>query len=81
MYQPVERLLDSSYTIQDYLRDELRAIARELSDQDAVELRAVGKEPVKPRIGMLAYADGLGWNPGGGAGLYVFKATGWTFVA
>jgi hypothetical protein len=29
-------------------------------------------EPAKPRLGMVVYADGSDWNPGYGAGLYVY---------
>lgn len=34
--------------------------------------------PDKPREGMLVNADGTDWNPGGGAGLYVYVAAAWT---
>src|SRR5262245_49002193 len=77
VYQPVERLLDSSYTIQDYLRDELRAIAREMSDMTALELRTTGAPPVRPRDGMIVSADGVGWNPGSGAGIYGYVNGAW----
>ena len=30
--------------------------------------------PVKPREGMLVYADGVNWNPGSGAGSCLAKA-------
>lgn len=30
--------------------------------------------------GMLAYADGTSWNPGSGAGLYLYKAGAWQFI-
>lgn len=37
--------------------------------------------PTNPAIGMVVYANGTGWNPGNGAGLYLFKAGGWVFIA
>lgn len=34
--------------------------------------------PSKPRDGMIRYADGVSWNPGLGAGLYLYReGTGW----
>ena len=33
--------------------------------------------PVKPREGLLVYADGTDWNPGSGAGYYVYYAGAW----
>ena len=33
--------------------------------------------PTKPREGMLVYADGTDWNPGSGAGYYVYYAGAW----
>jgi hypothetical protein len=37
------------------------------------QFRDYGKyEPPDPRIGLEAYADGINWNPGNGAGNYVY---------
>lgn len=38
-------------------------------------LRAV--EPEKPRDGMVTGADGDNWDPGAGAGYYVYYASQW----
>lgn len=36
-------------------------------------------EPDKPRDGMVRYADGTNWNPGGGgAGIYWYNGSTWT---
>ncbi len=32
--------------------------------------------PLRPRIGMVAYADGTVWNPGAGEGHYEFRSDG-----
>lgn len=32
------------------------------------------REPLRPRAGVVAYADGVTWNPGSGEGLYVYKS-------
>lgn len=39
-------------------------------------------EPAKPRVGLVAYADGTDWDPDsggahGGEGLYVYTSAGW----
>jgi len=36
--------------------------------------------PTKPREGMFVNADGTTWNPGAGAGIYVYHATVWKKV-
>lgn len=35
------------------------------------------EEPSKPKEGMLRYADGTEWDPGSGAGLYVYDGAKW----
>lgn len=36
--------------------------------------------PTKPRDGMLRNADGVQWDPGGGAGLYRYGGGTWNFL-
>lgn len=37
------------------------------------------QEP-RPEEGLLAIADGTSWNPGAGAGLYIYLNSAWTFI-
>ena len=37
-------------------------------------------EPSKPRQGMVRYADGTTWNPGSGAGMYLYNGATWNFL-
>jgi len=54
-----------------YLEDELQRIASNaIDDVQSVETRPAHIAPLRPRTGMLAYADGTDWNPGAGEGLY-----------
>jgi hypothetical protein len=70
----VETLAD----LQSWVADELEAIAAEFQGEViVVELRQNGQEPKKPREGMLASADGVGWNPGAGKGVYEYKSGAW----
>jgi hypothetical protein len=36
--------------------------------------------PATPQIGLLAYADGVAWNPGSGEGYYRWTGTAWKYV-
>lgn len=45
-------------------------------EQDYSFLRELNVEPDKPRDGMIIRADGSNWNPGYGAGLYLYNS-GW----
>lgn len=38
-------------------------------------------EPPKPQVGQVVYADGTNFDPSSGEGLYVYKSTGWAFIA
>jgi len=64
-------------SLRQYLDRELKAIAKEMAETNALDLRQVGQAPKKPRAGMIASADGVGWNPGAGAGAYEFKGGIW----
>jgi len=43
---------------------------------DGVTLLPLDTEPSYKFQGMLVFADGSSWNPGGGAGLYVYMGSG-----
>lgn len=62
-----------------FLRDELNNIARS-TVTDTVQLRPQSVAPSKPRDGLLVEADGTNWNPGSGAGLYIYRAGAWVFL-
>lgn len=36
--------------------------------------------PDRPRDGDIRYADGTTWNPGAGAGVYIYKGTAWVLL-
>jgi len=78
-YQPTP--FKGEYTpenIEMYLQRELEAISRSLMEMEEVELRPVFAAPPKPREGMIVFADGTKWNPGGGKGVYVYSAGAWS---
>jgi hypothetical protein len=51
---------------------ELQAIEQEFSGLQVVPLEPVFRAPVRPREGMIIYADGTNYNPGSGEGPYVY---------
>lgn len=60
-----------------WLVQELRSISSEFSETTALDLRLVGREPLRPREGMIVAANGTTWDPGGGKGIYAFLGTAW----
>lgn len=65
-----------------YVGEEFRRLQEGLATpQDYAFLRTLHVAPARPREGMLAIADGTNWNPGSGAGLYIFRSGAWALVA
>jgi hypothetical protein len=65
---------------------ELRELAQEvdrelekiqLGIEEASRLPVAYREPEKPRDGQIVEADGSSWDPGGGAGTYVYRSGSW----
>lgn len=65
----------------EYLARETLRIESQANEFDTAKFDVLNNEPDRPRIGMIAYADGTNWDPGGGVGLYVYKSGGWTLIA
>ena len=61
-----------------YVTDELNKIAAQLQEFNLIRLQVLYAAPVRPRNGMVAYADGTTWNPGSGEGPYAYIAGSWT---
>lgn len=64
------------------LRNELNqmfnAIAREQAQQsEYLALKTLYGEPKRLLDGMIVKADGTTWNPGSGAGVYVYRGAAW----
>lgn len=61
-----------------YLEKELNEIAKEFKLlREGRGLRPRHTTPTKPRDGQLAVADGTDWDPGSGAGLYLYQSGSW----
>jgi hypothetical protein len=42
-----------------------------------VMLAPLYAEPLRPRDGMVVFADGTAWNPGSGRGVYLYSSGAW----
>ena len=67
---------EEAQTLASYVDDQLGKIMQSLVEQNEVELRPSTRAPLKPREGMIVYADGTHWDPGAGKGAYVYKGGG-----
>lgn len=45
---------------------------------DSITHNSLSSEPTSPVTGMVVWADGSSWNPGSGAGLYVYTGSAWS---
>lgn len=65
-----------------YLREQfeqLSAVPTRLN-ASSVKLRVLHAAPIRPRQGVIVYADGTDWNPGSGEGVYRHNGTSWVFL-
>lgn len=60
-----------------WLYEELGRISAEMNKPARMEYEVLSIEPEKPQEGTVAFADGSGWNPGAGAGLYEYRSGAW----
>lgn len=63
--------------LSNYVQRELLEVAR--SFEEVTEFRLVKRHvpPKKLKEGLIALADGTNWDPGSGAGLYIYWAGDW----
>lgn len=60
------------------LQERLQTLENDLEQiRDGRAFPVRGVAPAKPVNGMLVQADGVGWNPGAGAGYYERKGGAW----
>ena len=76
---PLALDLASLQNFANWIEQEFGAVAREGSETVTLELRVSYREPVRPRDGMIVFADGTSWNPGSGRGAYIYDG-GWNLV-
>jgi hypothetical protein len=60
-----------------YVNDNMRRISDALLNLEEPLVPSYTSQPDNPQEGSLAIADGTGWNPGSGAGTYIYRAGQW----
>lgn len=63
-----------------WLAEEFRRISNAIGPLEFVQVTPIDVEPAKPREGMIVWAVAVNWNPGGGAGLYVYNGSAWAKI-
>lgn len=53
-----------------WVQRELTLVANNLVGLNFLQLVVLHNEPLRPRDGMIVYADGTDWDPGSGEGIY-----------
>lgn len=61
-----------------WLYDELQRVAYSMRQPSGLIFEVTHAPPERAIEGMLVCADGTSWNPGAGAGLYLFLGGVWT---
>lgn len=63
-----------------FLLAELQYISNAINALVAGHLDKTYVAPLKPRDGDCRYADGTSWDPGSGAGAYIYKVNAWVLL-
>ncbi len=64
-----------------WLEGELRRIAEAMAlGTDTLRLSSTTVVPGKPQEGEIRQADGVNWDPGRGAGTYIYRAGAWQLM-
>lgn len=66
---------DAPRGLKAWLADQLRQVSGALRNVNRLDVLTA--EPDRPEDGMIVYADGVGWNPGAGAGVYARESGAW----
>lgn len=62
-----------------WMKTELERLAASFEAPDLTAYKVLHVEPGKPREGQVVVADGSDWNPGAGAGQYMYIGGAWVF--
>lgn len=79
MYKPQILKSDSLDSLSKSVQAELQRLAIGFSQpSDYLALNTLYAAPKRIFDGMVVKADGTTWNPGAGAGVYVYVGSGWS---
>lgn len=80
LYTPNPLIGTDPQSIALWAQNEFQVLSRTLSSIAQLQMSVLSTAPVTPRQGLMAYADGVHWNPGSGQGLYEYNGTSWVFA-
>lgn len=63
--------------VAEWVRRELGRLEQSFFDLDMIQLKETFVVVQFPREGMVVFADGVQWNPGGGRGFYGYHTGAW----
>ena len=80
IYRPGQVPSDAA-SLPAFLDRELRNLSTAMQEANQYLLLDVSyAAPQKVKDGMIAMADGTTWNPGSGAGAYIYRGASWHFL-
>lgn len=56
---------------------EFQRLVKTINGNTEIDLSPIGREPEKPREGMIVSANGTDWDPGAGVGAYQYIGGAW----
>lgn len=75
VYAPSPLFSHDPETVGQWAQNEFQLVGRVFQGIPRLQFSVLNRAPAQPRTGMVAYADGTHWNPGGtGEGLYLWKS-------
>lgn len=77
-YEPTRTpVIQNAEELRKFLDEELQRLSEALQRHDFLQLNVLHREPLRPRDGMIVYADGTNWDPGAGEGVYGREGGAW----
>ena len=69
--------LNSLQDVARFINDNLRRVSDALINLEEPTVPSYTSQPNNPQEGSMAIADGTGWDPGNGAGTYIYRSGQW----
>jgi hypothetical protein len=69
--------LNSLQDVARFINDNLRRVSDAIINLEEPTVPSYTSQPNNPQEGSMAIADGIGWNPGSGAGTYIYRDGQW----
>ena len=83
IYAPNQITFDTADPTQvaQWAQNEFQVLSRALTNINQIQMSTRSTAPPQPRTGLVAYADGVHWDPGQGEGMYEYTSAGvWKYL-